>query len=495
MQAFRKYGTNGEWSLYGHHFLDSTVNPDEGGPTNYPWSAYWSALANAANTTSPDNTVPTLTVSVTTSSGVNSIIGSATHPEGVRCIEWERRSGTSGNVVADSGAVKMNWAAENITNVTPGFYANKPMSFGEAVSGAAGSWYVVTATSFLGTQTSRVIQAPGAALTLIYEAHLYGATGDGITDDAASIQAAIDAAIAAGGAQSVHVRSGTYMISTALTFGSNITLYGDAAVPTIIRNLTTRLPDDTVMLEPKSVGRSAFVVQDITFDQRADYFDPLFGYTTDQPCIDMSNTLSSSIVQDCDFDNIRTVAVFAAGDDTNQVSTLKVRRNEINASYGNGILLLGKATSCTIDSNVIDSCQDDGIILSDQAAVTGRPNSSVVSNNIITNCATSNPLGSTPTGIRLYGATSTSVTSNSITNTYTSGIVIQAGAVYRASSITMTSNTVSGAGNNTDGATVTESFYISGADTVTCSANTSVSNTAGSANVLIEDSTSVTGIS
>jgi hypothetical protein len=156
-QAFRKYGTNGAYTLYGHHLHESYVDTAQ----TVPYSNYYSTLASITSTTSPDNTVPTLTVSVNAS---NVLQGTASHPEGVRCVEWERRTGTAGDVVADSGALKMTWASEFITNVSPNFYSNKPMSFGETVSGGAGAWYVVTATSFLGTATSRVVQAPGGTV-------------------------------------------------------------------------------------------------------------------------------------------------------------------------------------------------------------------------------------------------------------------------------------------------------------------------------------------
>lgn len=54
----------------------------------------------------------------------------------------------------------------------------------------------------------------------------YGATGDGASDDTASIQAAIDAVNAQGGG-CVYVPGGTYMISATLTLYSHIALQGD----------------------------------------------------------------------------------------------------------------------------------------------------------------------------------------------------------------------------------------------------------------------------
>ncbi len=64
----------------------------------------------------------------------------------------------------------------------------------------------------------------------------FGAVGDGITDDAAAIQAAIDAAVTAGGGI-VYFPAGTYLIGTTLSWtGDNIILLGAGKDVTIIRD-------------------------------------------------------------------------------------------------------------------------------------------------------------------------------------------------------------------------------------------------------------------
>lgn len=54
--------------------------------------------------------------------------------------------------------------------------------------------------------------------SLWVDAKSYGATGNGVTDDSAAIQAAITAAIATGG--TVWMRAGTYLVNTALDFSA-----------------------------------------------------------------------------------------------------------------------------------------------------------------------------------------------------------------------------------------------------------------------------------
>jgi hypothetical protein len=71
---------------------------------------------------------------------------------------------------------------------------------------------------------------------LVYNVKDYGATGDGVADDTAEIQAAIAAAIAAGGGV-VYLPVGTYKISSALTInGSRVTVQGTGPASKIVQS-------------------------------------------------------------------------------------------------------------------------------------------------------------------------------------------------------------------------------------------------------------------
>jgi len=85
----------------------------------------------------------------------------------------------------------------------------------------------------------------------IFNVMNYGAAGDGSTDDAASIQLAIDAANTAGGG-TVYFPANTYTIETILTVGSNTTIHLDGA--TLKRNHI----DVDVLIYNKTVAAAGY---------------------------------------------------------------------------------------------------------------------------------------------------------------------------------------------------------------------------------------------
>ena len=72
-----------------------------------------------------------------------------------------------------------------------------------------------------------------SALSVTLNVRLYGALGNGLTDDAAAIQRAIDAAGATVGGGSVYLPAGTYVVSSQILLASNTELVGDPGRTTI----------------------------------------------------------------------------------------------------------------------------------------------------------------------------------------------------------------------------------------------------------------------
>lgn len=83
--------------------------------------------------------------------------------------------------------------------------------------------YLASAVSAVATSTAA--STLGYAVYNVKEA-AYGAVGDGVTDDTAAIQVAIDAANAAGGGI-IYFPDGTYLISSHLSLYSNISVFSD----------------------------------------------------------------------------------------------------------------------------------------------------------------------------------------------------------------------------------------------------------------------------
>ncbi|WP_431480920.1 putative Ig domain-containing protein [Pseudomonas thivervalensis] len=172
---------------------------------------------------------------------------------------------------------------------------------------------------------------------MIFNVQNFGAKGDGITDDTAAIQSAIDAAAAAGGGQ-VYMPTGTYIVSGGeepsdgcLMLKSNVYLYGDGMGDT-----TVKLADGS---DTKITGiiRSAygeethdFGVSNLTIDGNRDSttgkVDGWFnGYIPGEEGYDSNVTLDSVEIKDCS----------GYGFDPHEQTVNMVIKNSV--SHGNGL--------------------------------------------------------------------------------------------------------------------------------------------------------------
>ncbi|WP_335944278.1 putative Ig domain-containing protein [Pseudomonas sp. G166] len=172
---------------------------------------------------------------------------------------------------------------------------------------------------------------------MIFNVQDFGAKGDGITDDTAAIQSAIDAAAAAGGGQ-VYMPTGTYIVSAGeepsdgcLMLKSNVYLYGDGMGET-----TVKVADGS---DTKITGviRSAygeethdFGVSNLTIDGNRDNttgkIDGWFnGYIPGEEGYDSNVTLDSVEIKDCS----------GYGFDPHEQTVNMVIKNSV--SHGNGL--------------------------------------------------------------------------------------------------------------------------------------------------------------
>jgi len=189
---------------------------------------------------------------------------------------------------------------------------------------------------------------------MIFNVQNFGAKGDGITDDTAAIQSAIDAAAAAGGGQ-VYVPTGTYIVSGGvepsdgcLMLKSNVYLYGDGMGAT-----TVKVADGS---DTKITGviRSAygeethdFGVSNLTIDGNRDNttgkIDGWFnGYIPGQAGYDSNVTLDSVEIKDCS----------GYGFDPHEQTINMVIKNSV--SHGNGLdgFVADFLSNSTFENNV-----------------------------------------------------------------------------------------------------------------------------------------------
>lgn len=172
---------------------------------------------------------------------------------------------------------------------------------------------------------------------MIFNVRDFGAKGDGITDDTASIQRAIDAAAAAGGGQ-VYVPTGTYIVTAGeepsdgcLMLKSNVYLYGDGMGETTIKVADGSDTKITGIIR-SAYGEEThdFGISNLTLDGNRDHttgkIDGWFnGYIPGQEGYDSNVTLDSVEIKDCS----------GYGFDPHEQTVNMVIKNSV--SHGNGL--------------------------------------------------------------------------------------------------------------------------------------------------------------
>lgn len=146
--------------------------------------------------------------------------------------------------VADAPTARINLGLGNVDNTAD---VDKPVSTAQAAAIAVASQDVMdTLTAAGGSDIVGFQQAGAGSVVRTAQDKLrewvsvkdFGAIGDGVTDDTAAIQAAVNAAKAAGGA-TVHIPAGTYVTSSTITInGSGVNIRGDGMWNTIITRST-----------------------------------------------------------------------------------------------------------------------------------------------------------------------------------------------------------------------------------------------------------------
>ncbi|MHC8407457.1 putative Ig domain-containing protein [Pseudomonas sp. TMB3-21] len=339
---------------------------------------------------------------------------------------------------------------------------------------------------------------------MIFNVQDFGAMGDGITDDTAAIQSAIDAAAAAGGGQ-VYMPTGTYIVSGGeepsdgcLMIKSNVYMYGDGMGET---NVKVADGSDTKIT---GVIRSAygeethdFGISNLTIDGNRDNttgkIDGWFnGYIPGQEGYDSNVTLDSVEIKDCSgygFDPheqtvnmvIKNSVAHGNGLDGFVADFLSNSTFENNVAYDNdrhGFNVVTSTHDFTLTNNVAYNNGGNGIVVQRGSEDIASPSNITItggevygngaegvlvklSSDVTVSGVDIHDNGSA--GIRIYGSNHVEVTDNTLNNNSLANpvpeIIIQAyddtlgvsGKYFNGSDNTIQGNIISGSNLSTYG--------------------------------------------
>lgn len=246
---------------------------------------------------------------------------------------------------------------------------------------------------------------------LVFNVKDYGAAGDGTTDDRAAIQAAINAAVAAGGG-TVHLPLGDYKLTNKITLGSNVTLQGEGSGSALrpafgSTNTTNRVIDNDWVN-----GSSNIALKHFKLDRSGNN-------VTHGVIVNGVNNLLIDGVEVSGYPTLASGAIAISGTLSNAGPPLLSKNVRVVNCYfsetGNFAVQPGFVDGCVIANNTAENCYrevfscepEDGLFPS--VGVTGAYAKNVtISGNT---CLTANVLGGTQTGAIVVTASSGGVVS------------------------------------------------------------------------------------
>jgi len=208
----------------------------------------------------------------------------------------------------------------------------------------------------------------------------YGAKGDGSTDDASAIQAAIDAAIAGGEPYTpVYLPAGNYQVSTGIDRSGNgvyVDIFGDGQRSTIIT--ATASMDSVIKLAVDGNITRATTIRDMTIRcaSLANYgIDAQYMRYWTLQNVEVSNALTAGIIAGNWLTRILNnktencaIGLLIDGIPANSsaANNFTVYFNDFD-TCPIGIKVADKSNDITIQSNAFDNCEDCGIFVQNGA--------------------------------------------------------------------------------------------------------------------------------
>jgi parallel beta-helix repeat protein len=339
---------------------------------------------------------------------------------------------------------------------------------------------------------------------MIFNVQDFGAKGDGITDDTAAIQKAIDAASAAGGGQ-VYVPTGTYIVSGGeepsdgcLMLKSNVYMYGDGMGETSIKVADGSDTKITGIIR-SAYGEEThdFGLSNLTLDgNRANTtgkIDGWFnGYIPGKEGYDSNVTLDSVEIKDCSgygFDPheqtvnmvIKNSVSHGNGLDGFVADFLSDSTFENNIAYDNdrhGFNVVTSSHDFTLANNVAYGNGGGGIVVQRGSENIPSPSNITITGGEVYGNGAEGVLiklssevtltgvdihDNSSAGVRIYGSNNVTVSDNTLNNNSLGGgvpeVIIQSyddtlgvsGKYYNGSDNTIEGNTISGSNLSTYG--------------------------------------------
>ena len=200
----------------------------------------------------------------------------------------------------------------------------------------------------------------GIAPSAAFSVKAYGAAGNGVSNDTAAIQRAINAASTAGGGV-VYFPTGTYLISpptTAEVFNvpsGNIAFRGDGVGLSILK-MASGAGDYYTVFGPKANDVSYLWFRDLTFDQNSTGNPVTSSITTYIRAFVWTNLVSTSLtVEDCEFTDVNALNIIVSYNTETIVRNCRFSGVGGGSVYHDSSLLYVAADSATIENNIFIS--------------------------------------------------------------------------------------------------------------------------------------------
>ena len=277
-------------------------------------------------------------------------------------------------------------------------------------------------------------------------ARSYGAVGDGVADDTAALQAAIDASV--GGR--LRIPAGRYRLTASLLLPSNVIVEGDGDQATVLVGTWTAANGAgskgwTYVRNAKTDGTAENItVRDIGIEGAGD------GTASGAPVGGVVTGLLFRRVKGVRVYNCRAYRVPGISIAYQGCQRVRIIGNEVHQGGRDGITgfwYTDNLTDVVVADNVIREVGDDGIAIGAAAEAPNtveRPRRIAITGNTIYGASQSD-LEAAGRGIIVTGVEDTDISSNVISDTFSTGIAVNLdneGSLFRSRRVTVTGNIV-----------------------------------------------------